>query len=174
VTAVLFAIGIVITTAITLHGDRFVAPATQLVSAALVIVLLVVAAFWIPRQTRTASGRVPSPWVTGGLGLAAGSLFLVVPATWNWWAVLSYLAIFAVTTALVWRWSSDPVTWTPMHRLALAGGAALAYAWHAFVQEPVLPAPPAVDLAGNAICAAVLLGILALAARRIQAMTHAD
>jgi len=55
-----------------------------------------------------------------------------------------------------------------MHRLAVAGGAALAYAWHAFPQPPVLPAPPAVDLAGNAICAVVLLVILTTAVRRIR------
>ena len=54
-----------------------------------------------------------------------------------------------------------------MHRLALAGGAALAYAWHAFPQPPVLPAAPAVNLAGNTIFAIVLLIILAIAVRRI-------
>ena len=168
VTALLFVLGIAITTAMTLHGDRYVAPISKLVSAAVVVAALVALAFWIPtRRVDAMSGDVPSPWVAGALALVAGSAFLVVPPTWNWWAVLSYLVLFIVTTALVWRWSSDRTRWTAMHRFALAGGAALAYAWHAFPEPPVVPAPPAVDLAGNAICALVLLAILTTAARRI-------
>ena len=163
----LFGLGIVITTAITLHGDPYLAPVGKLVSAGVVVAALVGLAFWMPRRAEGGSAGVPSPWAVGGAGLVAGSAFLVVPPSWNWWAVLSYLALFTVTGTLVWRWSSNRGRWTRMHRLALAGGAALAYAWHAFPQPPVLPAAPAVDLAGNTIFAIVLLMILAIAARRI-------
>ena len=168
VTALVFGLGIAITTAMTLHGDRYIAPVQNLVSAGIVVALLVALAFWMPNRAAEGSGTAPSPWVVGAAGLVAGSAFLVVPPTWNWWAVLSYLVLFAVTAALVWRWSSNRTEWTQMHRLALGGGAALAYAWHAFPQPPVLPAVPAVDLAGNAICAVVLLVILTTAVRRIR------
>jgi hypothetical protein len=163
----MFSLGIVITTAITLHGDRYVAPVPKLVSAGFVVALLVAVAFWMPNRVAYGSRTAPSPWVAGAAGLVAGSAFLVVPPTWNWWAVLSYLVLFAVTAALVWRWSSNRTEWTQMHRLALGGGAALAYAWHAFPQPPVLPAPPMVDFIGNTIFALVLVMILAFAVRRI-------
>jgi hypothetical protein len=53
-----------------------------------------------------------------------------------------------------------------MHRLALAGGAALAYAWHAFIQQPAVGGGGISNRVGNAIFAASLIVLLAIAARR--------
>jgi hypothetical protein len=79
-TSVLFALGAVASTLLTLRGDRFHASARQFGGAALVCVVLMVTAFGLPRtaSARTA-GWVPSPWLVGAGALAAGSGFLLIP-----------------------------------------------------------------------------------------------
>jgi hypothetical protein len=66
------------------------------------------------------------------------------------------------------RWSRAPA-WGELHRLALAGGAALAYAWHAFIQTPAVGKGGTVDRMGNAVFAAALIALLVIAARRLSA-----
>jgi hypothetical protein len=58
------------------------------------------------------------------------------------------------------------VCWSGFHSLALAGGAALAYAWHAFLQNPAVGSAGMGLRIGNAIFAAALIVLLAFAARR--------
>src|SRR6478736_4342888 len=65
VTALVFGLGIAITTAMTLHGDRYIAPAPKLVSAGIVVALLVALAFWMPNRAADGAGTAPSPWVVG-------------------------------------------------------------------------------------------------------------
>jgi hypothetical protein len=65
-----------------------------------------------------------SPWLAEAIP---------VPA---WLAVLLYLALYVTVIALVGVWSRRP-GWSDAHRLALAGGALLTYAWHAFPWEPL-------------------------------------
>jgi hypothetical protein len=57
------------------------------------------------------------------------------------------------------------LAWGQLHRLPLVGGAALAYAWHAFLQVPVIPVSQVADLVGNAAFAVGLVERLAVAAR---------
>jgi hypothetical protein len=45
--------------------------------------------------------------------------------------------IFGLVAVLVVRWSRR-AGWAPAHRVALAGGALLAYAWHSFLEKPVI------------------------------------
>jgi len=63
------------------------------------------------------------------------------------------------------RWSRR-LGWRALHELALAGGAAGAYAWHAFPQQPVVGARGTVDLVGNTVFAVILAALLGLAAAR--------
>jgi hypothetical protein len=116
VTAVLFAVGIAATTAFNLAQWPYMATAPQLLGSALAVVLLVVAALRLPPRSgaapRTAPGpAAPSGWLTGGFALLAGSLFVLlgslpqsVPAA----AVLALLALYAVVTLAILRWSRRP------------------------------------------------------------------
>jgi hypothetical protein len=165
-TGALFAFGAVATTAVTLRGDPFVASAPQLTAAGLVVVALVVAAFRLsPAPPAPGARPAPSPWLVGAGALAAGSAFLLVPPAWGWWAVAAYLALDAAVVYSVLR-GAGRTGWGRRHRLALAGGAALAYAWHAFPQRPVVPVSETVDLAGNVAFALGAVLLLVIAARR--------
>jgi hypothetical protein len=166
VTSVLFALGAVASTLLTLRGDRFHASARQFGGAGLVCVVLIITAFGLPRASsaRTA-GWVPSPWLVGAGALAAGSGFLLIPQRWGWGAVCAYLALDLVVIVLV-SLGSHRTGWDGRHRLALAAGAALAYAWHAFLQTPAVGNGGMVDRVGNAVFAVALVALLGMAARR--------
>jgi hypothetical protein len=71
----------------------------------------------------------------------------------GWSVVAFYLALLTAVFAAVRVWSSRE-HWGGSHVLALAGGALLTYAWHSFVQEPVVGARGTVDLIGNAVFSA--------------------
>ncbi len=103
---------------------------------------LVAIAFMIPARVVGAKcGSIPPPWLVGGIALLAGSLFLVLPREWGWGAMAAYLALDLAVIAAVSLWSKR-AGWGPLHRLALAGGATLAYGWHSFMQgtaDPLVP-----------------------------------
>ncbi len=161
-----FVAGAAATAAITYHGDHFIASGPQLSGAALAAVLLVAAAFLRPRRaTPEAEGTVPGPWLMGLAGLVSGSAFLLIPPVWGWWAVASYLVLFAAALVAVGGWSRR-AAWRGAHELALAAGAACAYGWHAFLQAPVVGAGGAVGRAGNVIFAFGLLVLVAIGAKR--------
>ena len=75
---------------------------------------------------------------------------MLVPSSWGWIAVIVYLALDLVVILLVSLWSRRP-GWDGRHRLALAGGAALTYAWHSFPQKPVVPVSATLDVIGNIV-----------------------
>ena len=167
VTAVLFVLGSAASIAITLKGDHFLASRAQFVSAGVLCVGIIVASFYLPRRPRggTESSSAPSPWIAGSAALIAGSIFLVVPAGWGWGAVGVYVLLDLVMIGLLAHWSRS-ADWGGLHRLAVAGGAALAYAWHAFIQNPAVGKAGMVDRIGNVVFAAALISVLAIAARR--------
>ena len=162
----LFALGAFATARFTLRSDPFVASVPQLAGAVVVAALLVAAALAWPRwREGRDAGSLPSSWLVGVVGLAAGSVFLVIPPVWGWWAVAAYLALFAGVVAAAVAWSRR-AAWGRIHELALAGGAALAYAWHAFLQQPVVGERGAIGRAGNVIFALGLLVLLGVGAKR--------
>jgi hypothetical protein len=55
--------------------------------------------------------------------------------------------------------------WGAGHRLALSGGAALAYAWHAFIEVPAVGRPNRV---GNCLFALGLVMVLTRAAIQVR------
>jgi hypothetical protein len=89
----------------------------------------------------------------------------VVPRTWGWLAVAIYvlLDVALITGVVVW---SRRTEWSAHHRLALAGGAALAYAWHAFIENPAVGGGGASLRIGNAVFAVGLILLLVVAVRR--------
>lgn len=166
ITSVLLAFGAVISTKIEIKQDHFVASKAQFLVAAIVCSAAIVAAFRLPaRSPARTAGWVPSPWLVGAVALAAGSIFLLVPNAWAWGAIAIYLlmdvALIAAVSVL-----SHRDGWNPQHRLALAGGAALAYAWHAFIQQPAVGSSGVSFRIGNAVFAAALIVLLVIAARR--------
>ena len=148
---------------------HFIASTTQFAISGIVCLATVIAAFRLPaRKTDSMShGWVPSYWLVGAVALIAGSIFLTVPNRWGWLAVAIYLSMDAALIGAGYVFSRRK-DWNASHRLALAGGAALAYAWHAFIQRPVVPATNLNMRVGNAVFAAALILVLVIAGRRIS------
>ncbi len=173
VVSVLFGLAAVALARFSIKQDHshFVASVPQFVSSAIIFIATAVAAFLLPRQSKArAMGGVPGPWFIGAASLLAGSIFLVVPGKWGWWAVGAYLALDLVVIATISIWSGR-IGWDGRHRLALAGGAALAYAWHAFIQNPVAGKAGTMNRIGNVVFALGLVTLLFIAARKTIAFT---
>jgi hypothetical protein len=146
--------------------DPYLASMAQFVGAALVIVLLVIAAFMIPaRGGNSNDGVAPSAWIVGAVALVFGSAALFVPKDWGWGAVAALLALDAGMLALVIAWSRR-AGWGLRYQLALGAGAALAYGWHAFLQHPAVGALDASVRVGNGIFLAGAMGLIWFGARR--------
>ena len=162
VAAVLFVLGIVTTTAINLSLYPFTPRPAQMVAVVVIVALLVVAAFRLPRSARPAPGPVPHPVALGALGLLAGAVFFLAEQAVPGWAYVVIVLVMDAALALAVRHWVARATWTPRHTLALGAAALLTYAWHAFPESPVVPVSATVDLVGNAVFAAaavVLLGV---------------
>jgi hypothetical protein len=172
VTAVLYVLGAAANTAIGFHTDHYIATPAQLATSAAIVILLVVVAFRLPRPTHSAPSRaaqaVPSPWLFFAIALAAGSAILLVPKPWGWWAAAIILGLELGVAALVLLLSRRD-GWRPAHKLALAAGAALSYAWHAFIEPPVLGGTGLDVRIGNAIFALGAVLLIVFAARQLRA-----
>jgi hypothetical protein len=165
--AILFALGCISIARFTIREDaaHFVASRAHLASTAAIIVALIVLAFRLPQPSGVHGQRSTPRYSTAGLtALIAGSAFLIIPNQWGWWTVCLYL-VLDVSVILVIRTWSRAQGWGPGHRLVLSGGAALAYAWHAFVETPAVGEP---NRAGNAVFAAGLLITLVAAALKTR------
>jgi hypothetical protein len=169
ITALLFAFGVFVTTHYQLKQDAFRASHAQLATAGLICVALVVVAFLLPRRSAaTGAGSIPNPWIAGAVALAAGSAVLLTPGTWNWGAVVAILAVDLAMVAIVLFWSQGS-GWDMRHKLALGAGAALAYGWHAFIENPVVGKDAIMIRIGNAVFFLGALGLITFAARRTNA-----
>ena len=163
-TCVLLAIGIAGSTAIGYRQDHFLASTTQLVSSVVVIAILTAGAFLLPRNVaRRQAGWAPNPWIAGILALTAGSAALLTPKSWGWGAVAVLLALDLSMFFAVLIWSRR---WSLLHKLALAAGAALAYAWHAFIETPAVGQVDPGLRVGNAIFALAAIWLIWLGAKR--------
>src|ERR1700678_2697682 len=176
ITAILFALAAVASTKFEIKQDHFIASTRQFVAAAVACLVVIAAAFRLPhRTTARTQGWVANPWLVGAAALAAGSIFLIVPNSWGWWAVALYVFLDCAVIAAVFV-LSHRTGWDARHRLALAAGAALAYAWHAFIQTPAVGGAHSLRTVriGNAIFAAALLVLLLIAARRTASQVTRD
>ena len=165
VDTILFVLAAIASTRFQMKNDSFRATSTQFIVSGIVVILAAVAAFLLPaRRAGGESNAAPSPWIPGAIGLVAGSLFLIIPRGWGWGAVAIYLALdLAVITAVTSM--SHRSGWDGLHRLGLAAGAALAYGWHAFLQNPVDGTTGLTIRVSNAICLLVVLALITFAAR---------
>jgi hypothetical protein len=169
IVAVVFLLGSTATTLIGYRQDHFMASATQFAGAAVVIVLLAALAFMIPSRRRDAMHRsAPSAWLLGAVVLVFASAALLVPMGWGWGAVAALLGLDAAMIAVVIAWAHAG-TLELKHQLALGGGAALAYGWHAFVQHPSAGQLDASVRVGNVVFLLAAIWLIWFAARRTNA-----
>jgi hypothetical protein len=172
VIAFLFVFGAFVTTRYQLKQDVFRASQAQLVTAGVICIALIVLAFLLPRRSAAGSGgSIPNPWIVGAVALAAGSAVLLTPSTWNWGAAVGILAIDLALVAIVLFWSRGS-GWNMGHKLALGAGGALAYGWHAFIENPVAGKGAIMIRVGNAIFFLGAVGLIAFAAGRTNAFVH--
>ena len=166
---VVFLFGAGAGTAIGYRQDHFMASRAQFAVAAVVVVMLAALAFMIPPRRRYAGyPGSTSAWLVGIAALSFGSAALFIPKDWGWGAVAALLGLDVIMLALVIVWSRKG-GWRLKHQLALGGGAALAYGWHAFVQHPAVgKVDPSVRV-GNAIFLAGAIALIWFAARRNSA-----
>lgn len=165
-TGILLTLAAIASTKYEIKQDHFVASRAQFLAAAIVCILAIVIAFRLPARSAARNpGWVPSPWLVGATALVAGSIFLVVPSFWGWITVGVYVLLDVLLIAAV-SVLSNREGWTGRHRLALAGGAALAYAWHAFIEHPAVGNVERSVRIGNAIFAAGLIVLLVKATQR--------
>jgi hypothetical protein len=165
ITALLFALGIAGTTIVSYRHDHFVSLPGQFIGAAAACITLVIVAFRLPRPSNAKkAGWTPSPWLAGIIALVIFSAIQNMPAHWGWWAAAGILVLelgFA-TAILQWSQRSD---WDMRPKLALAAGAALAYGWHSFVENPVMASVS--TRMGNVIFVTGAIGLIVFAARRV-------
>lgn len=169
IVALLFAAGVVTTTRMSYVHDHFLASNAQFTSATIAILILVVIAFRVPR-TKPATGTASTlnPWLAGIFALLFGSGVLLVPMKWNWGAAGSVFVLDAAAILLIALWSRS-ANWTPLHQVALAAGAALAYAWHSFMEVPAAGAVSGhltTVRIGNAIFALLAIVLIFTGTRR--------
>ncbi|HEY1676832.1 MAG TPA: hypothetical protein VGG04_03940 [Candidatus Sulfotelmatobacter sp.] len=167
IVSILFVAVAIMMTKFSIKSDHnhFIATKEQFVWSAVLVAVVGAAAFFVPRSGRKDSVPAPNPWVAGFAALLLSSLFEVTPPGWGWGAVACYLALdtVAIVTFSIWSRRSG---WNSLHRLALAGGAALTYAWHAFFQAPVTGGTAMLNLVSHLIFGGGLLVLLWFAGRR--------
>jgi cytochrome bd-type quinol oxidase subunit 2 len=173
VSAVLFLLGCVMTLVVTRAEDAahpFSASPAQLGVSAAVVVVLVIVAFLLPHgDRRPGPGRAPSAWlvfaatmVAGvGWGLLAGATSL------PWWpaSIAIALVCLLILGVLVSRWARLD-GWSHWHRLAIAAGALATSGWHAFVME--YSEPPVIDIISRVLYLLAAAWIVRLAVRKIR------
>lgn len=166
VVAVVFVLGAAADFGIGFKQNQFVASKVQLLSAAVVSVLLMVSAFLIPPgRSRAGGGMAPSPWITGAVALVLGVGVLKTPPQWGWAAVSAMLVIDAIFLALVMFFSRQ-TGWSALHTLSLAGGGALGYGILAFTRTPLVGELLWMRIS-NTVFLAAAVGLIWLDARRL-------
>ena len=163
--AVVFVVGTVANFGIGFKQNQFIASHAQLISTAVLSLLLMVSAFLIPPpRSHIAGGKVPTPWITGAIAFGLGMGVLTAPPIWGWAAVGASLAFDLVFLVLV-RFFSRQTGWSAMHVLSLAAGGALAYGIHAFTAKPLIGGVLWMRIS-NMVFLAAALWLIWLAARR--------
>jgi hypothetical protein len=171
VVSVLYVLGSALVFSGTYQQERFIATPRQLVGVVAFAVLLIAAAFRFRPQSHRNDRTAPGPWAVGAFSFLIASTFMIVRSVLaDWPLVLAYLLLYGLVGVAVVRWSAR-VGWSAAHRLALAGGALLTYAWHSFPEKPVLGSAGAIDLIGNAIFS---IGAILLLVAASRAVRHAD
>ncbi|RFB53387.1 hypothetical protein [Bacillus thuringiensis] len=168
ITSLLFVTGMIFTFYGSYAQGHFLATPTQLISTLIAIFIVIIIAVSIGHVPSTfVRGDAPNPWVIGVVSLIASSLFMIVREYNAWGVVVFWILLFAVMTILFLHWSRRK-GWGNIHQLALAAGALLTYAWHSFIEEPVIGATGTVDQIGNVVFSLSAVIILFLAIKSLK------
>ncbi|WP_433226759.1 hypothetical protein [Actinomadura formosensis] len=171
VTAVIFATGSALVAWGGYQDERFLAAPVQLLGTAAAIVALVIVAFRRPPASRLA-GIAPKPWIVGVVAFVAGGAFSCTADLPGWWSAAAVAVVIAVTIIVVGRWSRQR-NWSRAHRLALATGAVLTYAWMGFGMQPESGPKTTGDYVMNVVLASGTVALVVFAARRLHAFRPA-
>jgi hypothetical protein len=177
VAAVLFVLGAIATTVSTYGREHYFAGWPKMLVVGVIVVLLVVAAFRMPRRSapRPVAGRTaPRPWTVFATMLAAGALveggnlmssdsaFLVALGV-----VMMILALAGAAVGLGF-WSRG-AGWGAWHRFAAAAAGLLTYAWHSFSSTALEGGGPIITPVSHVVFALAAVVLLGFEARRIRA-----
>ncbi|MFD8572999.1 hypothetical protein [Streptomyces sp. NPDC059639] len=173
VTALVFGAGAVFLGFAQAQSEEFVASAGQFAGAGLTIAVLIVLAFAVGRRPRPRrDAQAPAPLTVGATAFAVSSVYWArdllpdeaVPA---WVLVGVWCVLAAGAVVLFGRWARG-LGWDARHRLALAGGALLTYAWVGFEHGWDMGVPHTLSVSGNVLFACAALLLLAHAARAVR------
>lgn len=147
-------------------GSGPVATPGELAAAAVAVLALAVAAFALPRRGPRRPGRVPPPWVVGGAAVAVlGAHQWLDGRSWTVFAL--DLVMLGVLGALLLWWSGR-AGWSRVHTMAVAGAALVASVAVSFWVEPLGSPSYSVKYTVNAVLAAGVLALIALAYHRLR------
>ncbi len=164
----LFVVGAVLTTAITLAEDPYVAAPAQLLGVAVAVILLVdgrAAPQLAPEPPKSVSSLLdrtrPTPG-SGKVGVIGGALIAtylasIIALEAAHWAALALEVVAVAVLAIALRRWSRRCGWSLRHVLAAATGAATAYACFGLLTPPVVDSDPVADLVCNALVAGAVL-----------------
>jgi hypothetical protein len=169
VTGIVFVLGAFANTYIGYRQDHFIASDNQLFASGILCFCMILVASKLPDRREIASRNVPQPVLVAVMGLIAGSAVLLIPRRLGWVAAGGILGIDLLVLLSVLYWSRSP-KWRMPHKLALASGAASAYAWHAFIEKPAVGGGGVSTRVGNVIFAAGALGLIEFGRRRVVTM----
>jgi hypothetical protein len=146
--------------------EQFMLSPTQLAFTATIILALIGGAFMVGRHPRPLVRKaVPQAWQVGVVAFLTASLFILRPE--NWAGVAFGFALIIGVGVLIHQWAKRE-GWNAMHRLALAGGALLTYAWVGFVATPLVGAEGMIKVIGNIVLAVGAMVLLGIAVYRVQ------
>lgn len=173
--AVLYILGVLATFAGIWASYRYVASPANLIGAAVIAVILIIAGILLThrRPSRPDTGKTsrpaPSAWIVGIFAATAASILVIAP-----WipsaagSTLTFWVIEAVAVIMITVWSRR-LGWGDRQILALAAGALIAYAWHAFTTPPAFDTAPAVIARiSEVVFAALALAAVWIAGRRLD------
>lgn len=166
VTVVVYVLGGLLIRSYSIDEGQYPVTPARAGGVLIVALVLVVVALRLPRTAPAparADGWVPRPWLVALAAFLVSTGYLVLPASWP--GVAGTVTIVAATA-----WTAGTLSrrgrWHPGHRMALAIGALLTYAWAGFLLTALKHHADPVAFAGNALIAATVLALTALATRR--------
>ena len=167
IVSVLYVLGSALVFSGTYQQEHFMATPAQLLGVVVCAVGLTMAAFTLGQPTARSDRAVPGPWPVGVFSFLTASSFMVARSVLaDWPLVFAYLLLYGLVAVMVVRWSGR-AGWGAAHRLALAGGALLTYAWHSFPEKPVLGSAGTIDLIGNVVFSIAAVILLVVASRTV-------
>ncbi|WP_210467916.1 hypothetical protein [Sporosarcina sp. 6E9] len=107
---------------------QFFASTLQLLGTTIAVILLIILSFNFGSHTSTSTTTAPKPWFLGIFSLVASSVFMLADSSYGWDGFAVCVITVVVFFIIVFRWSRR-IGWGDIHRIAIAGGGIVTYAW---------------------------------------------